>query len=348
MNRLPHFIRWAVILLVAVQPMACGSDDGTGPAPTVTARVTHSTPGKLRCTDDGSDDIDTDALENELTPVEVFEFGDFALYVPARVAGPRALILALGGPDTRGFVTGKPLGAPFPEVEAALQALGQELRTLASACRLAVLGKTRTVLANSPASDLILLDAVQAAATLSGRPRLSTAPVLLYGLSGGGPQASGFAARNPRRVAGLFLKVPAGVTSLTGGDALGVPTFIVQAELDAIISNAAITAAFEGNRSAGALWARAMERGVTHNSLSAVQGEVTINWMRTILGLRLPARRARPLREIDEKRGWLGNSVTGQAVRWRAYREDRALASWLPSKRAAMDWERLVAPAPIP
>src|SRR4029077_4777659 len=48
--------------------------------------------------------------------IEVFEFGDFALYVPASVDLTKGLILALGGPDTRGFVTGKPMGAPNPSV----------------------------------------------------------------------------------------------------------------------------------------------------------------------------------------------------------------------------------------
>ena len=348
-SRQPHLTRWTLILLGTLLPVACSpGDDVIGPAPTLTASVTNSHQGRLRCTDNDIEDSETVTPDKALTSVEVFEFGDFALYVPAHVAAPRALILALGGPDTRGFVTGKPFGAPLPDAEASLQVLGQEFRTMASSCGLAILGKTRTPLANSPASDLFLLNAVATAAAMSDRPELPAAPMLVYGLSAGAPQASGFTARNPERVAGLFLKVPASVSSLTSSAALRVPTFMVQAELDAFVNNAATTAAFEGNRHAGALWARAMERGVIHHSLSAVQRQVTLNWMRTILSRRLPVRRARPLREIRETNGWLGNSVTGEAVPWRAYRGDRSLASWLPSRRTTMDWERLVATAPIP
>ncbi len=343
---------WAVLLsAAALLPLACDrGSEPIGPAPTVTDMVTNSTDGNhdldpgeatLRCSDG---DVNQ---EDGLTRVEVFEFGNFALYVPARVATTRGLMLALGGPDTRGFVTGKPLGAPIPAVEASLQTLGQEFRMMASTCGLAILG-VRSAMANGPASDQLLFDAVQTAAALSAHPELPTAPVLVYGISGGAPQASGFVARNPARVAGLFLKVPAGVSSLTNGDALGVPTYVVQAELDAFVNNAAVTATFEGNRGAGALWARAMERGVPHHSLTPLQRQVTINWMSTILSLRLPVRLSHPLREIAEARGWLGNLTTGDAVRWAAYRGDRTLASWLPSKSTANEWERLVAPIAMP
>lgn len=325
-----HLNLWAVTLSAALLSVAC--DDGkdlNGPAPTATGLVTASA-----------------ATHSCTAAVEVLEFGDFALYAPACVTATRGLILALGGPDTRGFVTGKPLGAPFPAVEASLQMLGQELRTLASTSGLAILGR-RGAMKNEPASDQILFDAVQTGAVASGHPELPTVPVLMYGISGGAPQASGFIARNPERVAGLFLKVPAGVSSLSG-DALRVPTFMVQAELDAFVNNVAITAAFEGNRSAGALWGRAMERGVAHHSLSALQRQVTINWMSTILSRRLPGRPSDPLREIDETSGWLGDLGTGETKRWAAYKGDRAAASWLPSNHTAKEWEIFVSAAPIP
>ncbi len=359
-----HSALRAVILVAALLPLACDRANGPiGPPSTVTATVTSAAGGpadgnfdrddltgsaKLRCANIDFDHQDASDTDDNAPRVEVFEFGDFALYVPARVSTARALLLALGGPDTRGFITERPFGAPIPAAETSLKVLGQELRTLASACGLAILGKSRTVLTNGPAGDQVLFDAVQTAAALSGHAELPTAPVLMYGLSAGAPLASGFTARNPERVAGLFLKVPVGVSSLTSGDALGVPTYMVQAELDAFVNNAAVTATFESNRGAGALWARALELGVVHHSLSPLQREVTINWMSTILSLRLPARRSHRLREIRETEGWLGNSLTGEAVRWGAYRGDRALASWLPSHSTAKEWEKLVSAAPIP
>jgi hypothetical protein len=288
-----------------------------------------------------------------LTRVEMFQFthcpggcewsptiGEFALYVPNSVAATRGLILALGGPDTRGFATGGPIGAPNPEVEASLQALGQEFRTLASTRGLAVLGTSLSAMTNDPYSDQFLLEVVQDAAAMSGRPELATAPLLLYGMSDG---ASGFTARNPERVAGLFLKVPSAVSSVTSGDVSRVPTYMVLAELDAFVDNAALTAAFEGKRGAGALWALAKEPGVPHHSLTPAQRQVTINWISTILELRLPATSSDPLREIAETSGWLGNRATGAAAPWATYPGDRASASWLPSETTAREWETFVA-----
>ncbi len=363
-SRQLHSTLRAVILVAALLPLACDrGNDPIGPASTVTATVTSAAAGaadgnfdqdeltgsaKLRCANIDFDDQDGSDTDHNAPRAEVFEFGDFALYVPASVRTTRALLLALGGPDTRGFITERPFGAPIPALEASLQLLGQELRTLASTCGLAVLGTRRAGLTNGPASDQLLLDAVQTASASSGHSELPIAPLLLYAISSGAPQASGFTARNPERVAGLFLKVPLAVSSVTSGEASQVPTYVVQAELDAFVNNAATTAAFEGNRAAGALWARAMERGVVHHSLSPLQRQVTINWMSTILALRLPTRHSAPLRVIRETRGWLGNLATGETARWAAYRGDRAVASWLPSKRTADDWEILVSAAPIP
>ncbi len=306
----------------------------------------------LRCTAPGFVDFEVDITVTSgsvtrdigLARIELFEFSDYALYVPASVDAPRGLLLALGGPDTRGFSTMGPLGAPIPEVEASLQDLGQAFRALAATHGLAVLGTSLAAMSNSPDSDQLLLDAVQTAAGMSGHPELATAPMLLYGISSGAPQASGFTARSPERVAGLFLKVPVGVASLTSGNTLRVPTYMVLAELDTFVNKAALTAAFEANRGAGALWALAEEPAVRHHSLTPAQREVTINWMRTVLDLRLPAAPPEPLREIAENSGWLGDRVTGEVGPWANYPGDRALASWLPSQATGEQWEALVGP----
>ncbi|HXU24861.1 MAG TPA: carboxypeptidase regulatory-like domain-containing protein, partial [Tepidiformaceae bacterium] len=68
----------------------------------------------------------------QLARIEAFAVDDFALYVPKTIDVAYGVLLALGGPDTRAFATGVPAGAPIPEVEASLQTLGQDLRTLAA------------------------------------------------------------------------------------------------------------------------------------------------------------------------------------------------------------------------
>lgn len=307
----------------------------------------------LRGTAIGFEDFETDisvtsgsaTRDIELTQIEVFEFGDFALYVPGSVASVRGVIIALGGPDTRGFATGKPMGAPIPAVEASLQTLGLELRALAAEQGLALLGTSQVGMPNGAESDQLLRNALQTAAAMSGRPGLPTAPVLMYGMSGGGPEGAGFTVRNTDRVAGLFLKAPLAVTSVTGLDAARVPTYMVLAELDAFVNNAELTAAFESNRAGSALWALAKELGVVHHSLSPVQRQVTLTWMSTILGLRLPSVLSAPLRAVDESSGWLGNIGNGAVAPWASYPGDKKLASWLPSQAIALEWQTIVAAA---
>jgi len=57
------------------------------------------------------------------TPAEVVEFDEFALSVPADGATVRGILLLLGGPDTRAFITDGYFGAPKPELEASQRAI---------------------------------------------------------------------------------------------------------------------------------------------------------------------------------------------------------------------------------
>ena len=308
----------------------------------------------LRCTAPGFVDYETEITVTSdstlrdigLARIEVFEFGDYALYVPGSVAAAHGVLVALGGPDTRGFVTGKPFGAPVPEAEAALQELGQGIRELAASRGLAVFGTSLAAMENGAGSDQLLADALTTAAAQSGRPELPTAPAILYGLSGGGPEASGFAARHPAQVAGLFLKAPAGVEFLASGNTLGVPTYMVLAELDAFVDNAALTAAFEANRKAGALWALALEPGVPHHAATPVHRQTTLDWMRAIVDLRVLDGLAGPNAPIAEAAGWLGDRATGQAWRWADYPGDRKAANWFPSQATAEQWRVLAGVSP--
>ena len=273
-------------------------------------------------------------------PPGVFESGDFALYVPANVSSVRGIILALGGPDTRAFLTDGSFGAPLPELEAALHLLGRELRTLAADHGLALLGTSRQGKAELPdqvPTDRLILDAIGEAASISGHAELAGAPIFVYGISGGTPQAIGFTARNPGRVGGLLLKVPAPPKRLDRAEALGVPTLMILAEHETLIDNQAVMAVFEANRRAGGLWAVAIEPGVPHHSLRPGHHALTVNWLRAIVERRLGAEGQDPLREIPESSGWLGHPDIGVGF-WENYPGDRRSASWFPSRATAEEW----------
>lgn len=284
------------------------------------------------------------ALYHPVTLVwsEVYETREeFSAYVPDRWAH-HAIVLALGGPDTRGFAAGTPFGAPVPEVEASLQALGESLRTLASNRGVAVLGTSLAAMPDGPESDELLLEAIAELAATTGLPELTSAPLLLYGMSGGAPQVSGFAARNPDRVAGLFFKVPAGVESLTAGQVADIPSYFVQAEMDAFVDNEAAADVYRDHRAVGAPWALALEPDVPHHSLSPRQRDLTIHWMSTILELRLPAESGGTLQATVESSGWLGDPVTLEASPFDEYAGDPGEASWFPNQATAEEWELFV------
>ena len=303
-------------------------------------------PSKLKVVATGYEGFETDITvpagnfnQNvKVTRIETFDFENFSVHVPKTVSRVQGVLIALGGPNTRGFASDIPFGAPVPAAEAALKTMGQELRSLAASRKLAIVGTSLAAMANGTASDQLIRLAVEKAAALSGRPELTSAPFLLYGISGGGRQASGFMARNPERVAGLFVKAPASIEPISTGPALGVPTYVVLAELDAFVNNASLRASFEANRRAGGLWALAMEPGVVHHSLSPAQTRLIINWMSEVLAGRLPAEGGPPL-EMLESNGWLGDPVTGEVAPSREYTGDRSSTSWLPSEPRAREWK---------
>lgn len=304
------------------------------------------------CHSDGIGPVEPDARSDAATPARAIpstldarqatniQFGDFALHVPANVRRVRGIMVALGGPDTRGFALGAPFGAPLPEVESALQALGATFRDLAAERGLAILGSGRFgpwAYPNDPSSDHLLLDAIAQAASLTGRPDLLDAPILLYAASGGGPEAVGFTQRHPERVTALFLKVPQAAGPLTG-PALDVPAYMVLAGADAFVDNAMLTAAFEAHRAAGAPWAMALEPGVPHHSLSPAQRALTVDWMRAILS----RGNAPPFRGRSPQVGWLGDPATGQIAPVGIFGGDPQEASWFPTRPLALQWAAFI------
>lgn len=274
--------------------------------------------------------------------LDIIEVGDFTVGVPAAADVVRGLIVALGGPDTRAFVTGGRFGAPLPELESALGVLAADLRRLAAEQRLALVGTSLAAMADGPESDRLVFEAIERAAVSSGRPEIATAPWLLYGISGGTPLAAGLVGRHPERVAGYLAKV--GLAPSEGSsEMLRVPVLVVLGELDRIMDNAPVLATVEDRRSAGALWGVAVEPGMPHHSLTPAHHRMTVDWMRAIAELRLPREGSGTPREVDETSGWLGDRATGDAAPWADFTRDRSLASWLPSREAAESWEALVA-----
>jgi hypothetical protein len=194
---------------------------------------------------------------------------------------------------------------------------------------------------NGDASDQRIRDALAAAAEASGRPGLTSVPILMWAGSGGAPQAAGFTARHPDEVVGLFLKVPPpDLTHLADAGQRAVPTYVVLAGEEALFDNADVVAAFQENRREGGLWSLVVEPGVLHHSLSPTQHLATVAWMETVLRMRLQDTSG-PLRVLDEQAGWLGDGATGEVAAWPDYGGDRMAASWFPTAEVASQWQLL-------
>ena len=315
--------RLAALLIAATLITGCGPDAGSPVSPETNLDLGSTARA-----------AGTDMTTREATNLQ---FGDFALHVPANVHNVRGILVALGGPDTRGFAVGTPFGAPLPQVEASLQELGVMFRELAAQRGLAILGSGRFgrfAYPDEPASDQELLDALAQAAAAIGRPDLLDAPFLLYGMSGGAPEATGFTQRNPERVAALFLKVPQTAGPLTG-QALEIPVYMILAEFDVFVDNAALTAAFHTHRAAGAPWAMAVEGGVLHHSLTPAQRELTVEWMRTVLPLR---EAGAGIRQLSPQAGWLGDPASGEIAPIQRFVGNPSGASYFVTRPLALAW----------
>jgi hypothetical protein len=278
-----------------------------------------------------------------LTPQEVYQVGVNAVFVPADVERIRGAIVILGGPNTTGFVTGERITPTTfaPEIEEAQQQLATSLRELARTEGVALLGSSTTGMDNSAASDDALFAGLATAGVRSGHPELADLPVLTLGISGGSPEASGLASRHPERTVGVLVRIPPDVSALTAQQALAVPTFVMQAAEDQVVSNFPVRTKFLENRSRGGLWALAVEPGIGHYIATQRGNSAQLTWIRIALERRLPATAGDPLVSLEETSGWLGNQSTLEIAPWADYPDTRSAASWLLSQQAAASWKSL-------
>jgi hypothetical protein len=185
-----------------------------------------------------------------------------------------------------------------------------------------------------------------ALATVSQHPELATAPFLFDGLSAGGYFAYAFTRLHPERVIGFWTQKGGAHDIRDGLAAKQVPGFLVIGGVDTKDRCLNLTALFENNRPAGALWALAVEPGAGHTRV--LDSDLQFHWMDAVLESRLPAAAAPgapvALRPVSEGSGWLGDRETAAVAQFGDYDKDETQASWLPSAQVAADWSAFVSP----
>ncbi len=274
---------------------------------------------------------------------EIFSVSSASLYAPAAPAQLRGVIVALGGPKTRGMVNGERM-IPINEsdaLEAQMQVFAASVRQLAADSGLAVFGTNRTDMDDAAASDQSIMEAIASLATASGRPELASAPVILIGMRPGATTAWGFTNRNPARVAGTMYIKPI-LTLRVAPPTWTVPSSIWLTELDEFTSAADYMSIFAANRAEHALWSGGVEPGIETFTFTAMAQSATLAWVRAIIGTRFPATAGGPLRSIAEDAGWLGDVGTGEVAAHGAFSGDPLAAAWLPSESAALAWKAFV------
>ena len=279
-----------------------------------------------------------------MTRQSLFELPGVAVYVPPDVSTVRGVILQLGGEDTRGLATAV-CGAADPAICAVQQQLRLHYLALAATHGLAIMG-SGALSRDQTLTDDVLIGALNSIAISSDRPELAQAPLLIFGISSGAPQSYGFTLRRSDRVIGFMVITGSTPSTVRSGAAQRVPGYVLLAEFDTEVNNGKLTEFFVDNRAEGALWTFAVEPGAIHQPPSLAAQSLLVEWMDTILQLRLPptVTPGAPLESITEASGWLGNRTSFAIAAYSAYVGNKLDASWFPSQETAQSWEGFVTP----
>ena len=289
--------------------------------------------------------VGTNTHDVVLTQQTLFTHQNVVAHLPLGIAEYKAAIVflpglrdpATGNPlDSRGLVRGTSDGAcsiwcpPNERAEVRTRALA-----LAGA-NVALVGTT--TLLDQPADFEKLLQALSQVSTQSLHPELASVPILFVGHSQGGCTAYGFSRAHAARVAG-FVTMKGGCHNPgPAGAATTVPGFFLIGRLDEPHRTVNITPVFEAGRAAGAPWSLSID-AFGHGPIADI--DLLFDWIDAVLAARLPATAGAPLRAMTETVGWLGDRSTGAVSTYACYGSTRSSASWLPSREAALGWQRM-------
>jgi hypothetical protein len=279
-----------------------------------------------------------------LTRRTLFTHQDVVVYLPPGKEYRAAIVFL---PGLRDPATGNPLDSRRLVSGAAgtgcsIWCLPSELETVRrrsldlAGGNVALVGTTTLV--DSPLDYDKLLFALSDVGTQSLHPELATIPILFVGHSQGGCTAYGFSRVHPARTVG-FITMKGGCHNPgPAGAATTVPGFFLIGQFDLPHRTANITPVFEGGRAADAPWSLSTD-AFEHGPI--LDFELMFDWMDAVLAMRLTESAGAPLRATSLTAGWLGDRSTGGVYPYGCYGADRSRASWLPSRKAAVGWQRM-------
>ena len=195
-----------------------------------------------------------------------------------------------------------------------------------------------TTLVDTPASYNTLLTALSDFGTQSQHPELASIPILFVGHSQGGCTAYGFSRVHGDRVAGFFTMKGGCHSPGPAAAAAGVPGHFLIGRLDEPHRFQNITGVFEAGRGAGAPWAVSIDP-FQHGPI--VDFDLMFDWIDAVLTARLPPAPGASLRAMAVEDGWLGDRSNGAISTYPCFSSPGSIASWLPSRETAIDWQRM-------
>ena len=189
------------------------------------------------------------------------------------------------------------------------------------------------------------IDALRTASTISGRPELAEAPIVMHGFGAGGCIAYGIATLYPERTIGFIAEKMAGRCMGDGATAISVPGYLIHGkQTSAAGIEDHFRATFERNRLRGAIWAFGIEQDAGGQLLR--NHDILFNWLNDVVAARLPATpiQGAPLSllRLNENAGWLGDQTAHAIGPWPCFAANKNTASWLPTQRVATDWQGMM------
>ncbi len=280
------------------------------------------------------------SLDVSTPPGENFDKAEFRLWHPQDVQTLRAVLVLVPGSngDGRGQVE------------------DETWRQLAKKHDLALLGVHMTdrrheqmFIENyvnvSKGSGDALVGALNRLAEESGHAELAVAPLLFWGMSAGGQFNYEFALWNPERTLAFIVNKGGIYYSAQASDAARqVPGMFFIGETDLEFRNDIIAGIFAINRRAGALWALAVEPGVSH----AVAGSkaMAVQFFDALIPMRLPegmtSDSAPRLRPLAMDAGFIGDPKSNELHAAVDAPRTTYPTSWLPTETLAVAWRELV------
>jgi pimeloyl-ACP methyl ester carboxylesterase len=194
--------------------------------------------------------------------------------------------------------------------------------------------------ASSGSADA-LLKTINEVGMASGHKELMEVPWLLWGHSGGGYWAQSMMKDYPARILGVFSYSPGLKPDWEyPKEALKIPIMIRHAGAigDACCWETALKT-FKQLRSAGGYAAITNTPFQNHN-YSFVR-YLAIPFFESVLSQRMPAgtnKKYKDMRDMDDKRSWLGDTATLNIYRAAEYPRNKINASWLPDSLIAFRW----------